>query len=1065
MENRNQKMQGKLSKMRSVKEYFYDDTESFLQWKTLAGMYVADGKYENIEPEWSDISVGQSWQAERDHVRWFSHRVNIPDRFAGRKVYLDLDLGGEGLLYINGEIVSAVVSYTNPSHKEMRTKYLLAECAAGGEKYDVTVETGLHYGDSGADARPLLTLRHAFTGAVNTEAEAFYYDITSLFEGMQAVGGNVFGAYRPCLEMVPNEIYNMVLDFNKNDALFEKLYAVFTASLNALDTGLGRERFLESLVKAREVYKNGMSAIPFAPQVTIHAVGNSHLDTAWLWPCKESVRKCARTFSNALMLMDQYPEFVFAQSQIQLYEYTKKYYPTLFERIRERVKEGRWEIVGNGWVESDANIPSGEALIRQLLYGRNFCLKEFDKASNIFWMPDVFGYSWALPQILKRSGIEYFYTCKLNSNEISRFPHTLFNWQGVDGTKILTYVQKISYASDMTPFFMHYAWWDFDEKNVCSDIMFAYGFGDGGGGPTQDMQEFARRYENFPGLSSVKQGTALEYFETVAKYTPELPAWVDEMYYENHRGCYTSQAKTKKNNRKSELLFRAAEMASSFANKFAGFNYPLDEINECWKLILLNQFHDILPGSSITEVYDVANREYEKVLAAGDRVLDGALASLIPNIKTDGESVIVFNFLSHERRDVVTASLPFAAKGSAIAGLNGEFVPSHITGENEITFEATIPTMGYAVYKIVKSKTKFESGLTASETNIENRFYIIELDQGNITRIVDKRLGRDILAPGRTKKDGRVFANDLIVFEDKPESCDAWNIDMEYTHVSWDLKTVESVELIESSPVRAVLRTVRRYHQSHITQDLTIYNDIDRIDFITQVDWHEEHRMLKAAFSVDVLSPFATYEIAFGSIKRPTHWNTSLDMAKYEVSAHKWADLSEGGAGVAILNDCKYGYDIKDNVMRITLLRSPTSPDPHCDKGHHSFTYSLVPHQGDWVQAHIAHKGYELNVPLTAYYSAGTGNGVLPQAMSFASCSAENVFIDTVKLAEDGEGLILRVYEAYGVRCPSVSITLAFPVTSVTECNLMEDNEADIPCNDGFSFVIKPYEIKTFRIK
>lgn len=1066
-----------LNKIEQIKGYMYKKAIVLDEWQTREGIYIQPGQYKIEDEEWKTIKIGEEWVAKDDTTRWFKKTVVIPQDFDGQKVVLDIEVGGEGLVYINGEIRQGIVTYVQP-RDEKRSRVLIAEKAKGGDTLEILIEAGLNYGEyAGYRARGIpfmkYTFRKALLAVVDPLVEKYYFDARVTYDALEVLRGSIYSMW------LPREVVQALTLLRKDDVLSLKVLDALESSLAAVDIDFDRERLVSTLEEADKILMDKLNAIPYIPEATVLLVGHSHIDTAWLWPLKETVRKCARTFSNTVALMDEYPEHHFVQSQPQLYEYTKEYYPELYKKIKEKVAEGRWELIGNMWVESDTNVPSGESLVRQILYGRKFFQNEFGRFSRILWMPDVFGYSWALPQIIKRSGMEYFMTSKLLNNDTNKFPYTLFWWQGIDGTRILAYLQQVSYNGNINPRYINDAWARFNEKASFNEAMGTYGFGDGGGGPTYEMMEYSRRLKNFPGLPRTEISSAERFFDDARERAVDLPVWNNEMYYEFHRGTYTSQAKNKKNNRKSEFLYRDAEILSSLALQY-GKSYPAEEIEYGWKKILLNQFHDILPGSSIHQVYEQCAEDYREILEKGSRIEKDALMAVVDNINTSGCKgipLIVFNSLSWNRTDVVKAIL----EGDVVKQLSqrndlvlvdekGKEVAFELDrlGDEKaaIIFEAVdVPSMGYKVYELkAEAKTKEddslngETAIKVSKNALENRFFEIQLDDdGNIRSIYDKTAKRQVLSPG-----GR--GNVLQIFEDKPERESAWNIDLEYQKKSWEVNDVVSVEIVCSGPARGVLRIVKKFSSSTITQDIVIYNTIPRIDFETKVDWQETEKMLKAAFDVDVLSPEATYEIAYGNIKRPTHWNTSWDKARFEVPAHKWADLSEGGYGVSILNDCKYGYDIKDNVMRITLLRAPVYPDPVADKGYHEFVYSLYPHQGDWRQGDVVHRGYELNVPLKAVIARSTKEGPLPGSYSFLNLDKQNVVIEVLKRAEDGNGLILRVYESQGIR-GDVTITCSIPLKKIVECNLMEEDERDVDaCENSFTFYIKPYEIKTFRI-
>lgn len=1036
------------------------------EWQTRHATFLgADGYTEEVADE--PMHIGDRWKCHDDLTRWFSADVRVPDSFAGKKLALELEFGGEGIVRVNGKIISAITSYIR-WEPATRTRVMLSDCAEAGAVYHVEIEAHLHYMEfCGYRMQGCTdieyTIRTAALVTIDPVVESYYFDIKTALDAMQTLR-NPMEKIMKSGDVMPNDVVRLIENSSRDSFYYDKVVDAVVSSLTQVDFDFEPEMTKRSIPEAQEVFRQKMAQIPNQPHAKIKFVGQSHIDTAWLWPVRESIRKSAKTLSNVCSLMDRYPDFIFAFSQPQIFEFTKDHYPELFVRVKEKVRSGQFEPVGNTWVEMDTNIPSGESLVRQILYGRQFFLDEFGKCSDVFWMPDVFGYSWALPQIIKRSGMKYFFTSKLINNDDNRFPYSLFQWQGVDGTRIPAYLQRLNYNGNVSPDTLQTLYQRYDQKGILDEAMMTFGFGDGGGGPTYQMLETAERLKEFPGLPKLELSTAQSYFEDVEPVQDELPVWNDEMYYEFHRGTYTSQANVKKNNRKSELLYRQAEMASVLALCETGKAYPYDKILKGYKKLLTNQFHDIMPGSSIHSVYEEAKKSYAEVFAIGGGVMQDAARAVCSHIAHGENSVVVFNFLSWKRRNVVTLSLtdtPFAeAKQLTVRNAGGEICPSFVSDESGVRtlrFDACVPAMGYEVFTLSEEASGQECAMTAAKTGMENKFYKIGLDDNaNLVSIYDKRNCREVLA-GKS--------NLIKIFEDKPGGETAWNIDMEYQNKEWVLENAESVEVVECSAVRSVLRVRRAFHRSVITQDIILYADNDRIDFATAVDWDETEKMMKAEFTVDVLSPKASYEIQFGAIERPTHYNTSHDRTKFEVSAHKWADLSEGNYGVSLLNDCKYGYDIKENRMRITLLRSSIDPDPTADRGHHEFVYSLRPHSGKWVTARTVNAGYELNVPpYPVFCREAAENGTLPASRSYFTCDSDSVILDTVKAAENGSGIIVRLYESGGTKT-DVSLSTILPCSRVVECNLVETDETEVPTENGaFRFTIRPFEIKTFRI-
>jgi alpha-mannosidase len=1061
-------------KIKAVESAIYENICEINTWHTRQGFYASPSEYTNLS-EWEEISIGDRWWCSDDITRWFKSTVVIPGEFAGKNVVLELDFGGEGLVKINGVIQSALVSFIG-ENEARRTRVMFPGTPKANESFEIEVEAGLNYGEFSrlrkhGKKEVEYQLRRAWLAVVNDSVERYYFDIKAAYETMKALRNpieKIVDTNVNLTRVIPLVLMRFFESSAKDSYICHKILDAVLHSLTAIDADNGRRALVESIEPASKVLWDKLSNISHNPHALIKFVGQAHIDTAWLWPVKETIRKCGRTIANVLDLMDRYNELVFAFSQPQLFEYTKEYYPELYDRLKKMVERGKFELVGNAWVEMDCNIPSGESLVRQLLYGRAFFMREFGKDSKVFWMPDVFGYSWALPQIIKRSGMEYFFTSKLINNNTNKFPHSLFVWQGIDGTRILSYVQRLGYNGRYDPETIETIYNRFEQKHKTENLLMTFGYGDGGGGPSYQMLEMGRRLKSFPGLQKTEINTAASFFDAVNPVKESLPVWNDEMYFEHHRGTYTSQANIKKNNRRAELAIRQAEMLATIANERLGAEYPYEDILKAYKIILRNQFHDILPGSSIRAVYEDCEKEYKQAFEIINAIQNTAVKKL--TAMSDCNIVTVWNSLSWKRCGYVSVPLPEGFNDVTVVDENSNEVPSAVIN-GEVEFEASVPALAFAKYAVVEKSAVKPAAKFAAKSDpksgpaesmdmpicvragcMENKFYRIRLDRyGNLTSIYDKRNCCEVLEQGRV-------SNLLQIFEDKPRGETAWNIDIEYQNKGWDLMD-GNVQVLEQTAVKGVIRVVRKFNLSTIVQDVTIYRSIPRIDFKTKVDWHETEKMLKAAFFVNVLSSKAAYEIQFGSIERPTHWNTSYDKAKFEVCAHKWADLSEGGYGVSILNDSRYGYDIKDNRMRITLLRAPVDPDPTADRGMHEFCYSLMPHAGDYRDAETVNAGYELNVPLMAI--AGHSAGIIG---SYASISRKNVIIDTIKCAEDGRGIIMRVYESAGIR-GNTNISLSAIPGEVYECNLMEEDE-NLMGTEGnsFSFHIKPFEIKTFRI-
>lgn len=1001
----------------------YFTVERAKQYLDIIRNNIRQNKYELNQIEYAEgketPTVWQSFQAKTwggfDKWFWFRTTVAIPKDFDGKTVVLELTTGRENqwnslnpqfVVWVNGKVVQAF----DTNH----TFLYLCEKATAKEIFEIVFQGYSGRGNEEAYFKPALYTH-------NYELQRLYYHLLTAVMAAEMYEAGV--PYRIDIENYLTEALNL-LDFRI------PMSKEFYASVSLANTYL-EEEFYGRFCGVK---------LP-----VVNCIGHTHIDVAWLWTVEQTRQKAVRSFSTALMLMDRYPEFKFMSSQPQLYQFVKEDAPEVYARIKERIAEGRWEAEGAMWLEADCNLTSGESLIRQILHGKRFFKEEFGKESEILWLPDVFGYSAALPQILNKCGVNTFITSKISWNEYNAMPYETFMWQGIDGSEIFTQFilgaephvrlgdknnHYSSYNAKIQPNTLAFSWEHYHQKNINNEILTSYGFGDGGGGVTEEMLEIQRRTEKgIPGVPASRTSTAAACIERIKKNTEgkKLPKWVGELYLELHRGTYTSMAKNKRYNRKSEFLLQHTEAVSLLNKLLTGGEFPKEALYRSWETVLLNQFHDIIPGSSIKEVYEVSDVEYEQLIQDNTQLSDAALTSLAAQTQLKG--VLVYNPTGFMRSDVVYV-------------------------QDKPIYVKDVPAYGWRVI----GETEEEKTLTVSKTHMENRFFAVDFDEcGNISRIYDKENHREVIS-----KDMR--ANVLQAFDDHPKAYDNWEISIYYNEKMWEINEVVDIEVTADTPVLASLTIKKKFLNSEIAQTIKIYRDIPRIDFDTEADWQEHHILLKAAFPVDILADKASYEIQYGALERPTHSNTSWDAAKFEVCAHKWADLSEAGYGAALLNDCKYGHDIHDGVMRLTLLKCGTHPNPEADIGKHKFTYSFMPHKGNWREGGVVQQAYFLNCPMQAVQA--TGGGHLPDCFSFVSVDRENVVISAVKEACDSEDIIVRVYEAYGKRT-GVVLTTGFEIGTVFDSNMIETEEyEELPCEtNSFAFAIKPYEIKTFRIK
>jgi alpha-mannosidase len=868
--------------------------------------------------------------------------------------------------------------------------------------------------------------------------------------------------------------------------------AVDVGALDAKDQG----KFDASLVQAQATIE---ALKPMLQQATLHLTGNSHIDAAWLWPWTETVDTVKRTFSTALQLMNEYPDYTFTQSAAQYNAWLAEKYPQINEEIKQRIKEGRWEIVGGMWVEPDLNMPDGESQVRSLLVGKRWFKKAYGVDVRIGWNPDSFGYNWQLPQIYKRSGMDYFVTQKMMWNDTDQLPFKLFWWESPDGSKVLTY-------------FPH----DYDNDNLnpvrlaadlataqklapgMLEMMDLYGIGDHGGGPTRAIldegvhwmqpnevvpkMQFGTAQSYFTGIESKLATESPEWdYASIAKgYKPPaapangqvaIPTWKSEMYFEYHRGVMTTQANHKRNMRESEEWTLNAEKYAALA-WLEGKPYPADELTEAWKKITFNNFHDLAAGSGIGIIYKEAQQDFDQVRWATNEISQKALKTLAADVNTrvsGGVPLLVFNPLAWERSGTVTVDVQMpapAAGGVAVLDATNRVAPSQVVESDAKTniyrlliAVSNVPSLGYKVLHVAPGTKPFASDLKAEGLTLENSALKVTVDgqTGCITSLYDKRTKFETLEPG-------ACSNQLQAFHDLPKQYDAWNIDPGTLDHSIPITNVDEVELIEKGPLRAVIRVTRTWQNSKFVQDITLDAGADQVDVVNDIDWHETHVLLKAAFPLAVSSDKATYEIPYGSIQRPTTRNNSWEQAQFEVPALRWADLGDGQHGLSLLNESKYGYDDKDNVLRLSLLRSPTWPDPEADRGRHRFSYALYPHGGDWKQALTVRRGYEYNYKLQAMQvEAHTGS--LPPEHAYITVKPENVVLTALKKAEDSNGLIFRAYEWAG-KSGDVRIHVPKGATGATLTNLMEKPEGAALRidNDTVTAPIHPYEILTVQV-
>lgn len=1046
------------------------------------------GNRKRKDQRWNSVTLPHKVTGQSARYRT---TVMIPHLFAGKKITggrAELFITLRGPVDLKAEVLldgkkAAAWPVLDPQTGTMLgyIPLLLTENAIPGTEYAVEVAVsskGLYPPFEYLDYSKSVLFRSAHL--VLEQAEPMRRELYEFSVNLDT-GRRMLRRYPPHARSWPEGIDRSRID---ND-LKNRLLGVLNEASGHFDFQALENGDTEKLRESMQAVLDGLRPVSqFAKSFTIYLTGNAHIDLAWLWRKQESVEISANTFRSVMENMKEFPELVFAQSQAQVYAWIEQKYPELFERIKEAVRSGNWDIVGGMWVEPDCNLPSGESLIRQILYGQQFFRERFGKSARLGWNPDSFGFNWNLPQIYKRAGIKAFLTYKLLWNDTTVFPYQLFWWEAPDGSRILAYTPSSSYVESIQPRQLVHQLMLFESNTGFREFLVLFGMGDHGGGPNREMLMRMQMLNRLPVFPKLELSGVDTFFDRVFESDlSRLPVWRSELYLETHRGTYTTQASLKKSNRECESLLETAEKAASIATVLFGAEYPAHELESAWKKVLLNHFHDILPGSCITPVFRDAMEDYAVAKRLVSREIDRALSALSEKVSVPVKgwrNVVVFNPLSWERSGVVRIALPRRAPSElSVMDRIGNIVPSQIVvtddslGRELLFYARDVPSVGYKVFTISdEPHDDLRSDIIAEKYAIENSYLRVEVDagSGNITRIFDKQQGKEVLEKGKQ-------GNYLQLFENLPDNYDAWNI--KYTGRSWTLEKADSVELLEQGPVRAVIRVKKSFlglskanraptggfPSSFFTQDITLYADSPRLDVVLSTDWWEDHMLLKVAFPFAVDSEYAAFEIPYGYVTRPTTRREPWERARFEVPAHRWADLSNEDWGVSLLNDGKYGMDVDENVMRLTLLTSPLWPDPAADRGRHRCTYSIYPHEGDWREGLTFRRAQELNLPLVAHLVENVKGGELPPERSFFAVDCEGVVLSSIKLAEDSKGLILRFVEVKG-ESADTKIKLPLPVKSVSEVDLMEeklDGEVEI---EGINIRLKmaPYEIRSLRL-
>jgi alpha-mannosidase len=984
----------------------------YSQPSKLKAEYIYDSRspipYSEINNHnWKAIEVGDKW-ADVWGCGWFRFKGKVPTIMTSAFVGVWLDIQGEACLFIDGVPHQGLTNKIDWNLQAGKFFVPLFPKAKGNEEIDILIETGAN-GLFGEDKKEY-KLERADIVVYDSQAYKLWLDIRSLFSLWEGLTDNT-----------PRK---------------KRILYGLNQACNLWNEGRDKDACLEITKKLLSLPANASS-------LTAWSIGHAHIDVAWLWPLRETRRKCSRTFSTALRFLEEYPEYIFGASQAQLYQFVKEDYPELYTEIKEAVKNDRWECQGATWVEMDTNIPSGESLIRQCIYGRRFFKEEFDKEIDFLWLPDCFGYTGSLPQILKKSGVDSFISQKLSWNDTNTFPHHTYRWQGIDGSEVLChFLPTNDYNFSNLPKNFIESENRYAQADVSDDFLNLYGIGDGGGGPSKEHIELGLRQKDLSGVPKFKFAKAKDFIAKIQKIAKkDLPVWQGELYFELHRGTYTTQAWMKKYNRMLEQKMQFIEFLSVLTNRNTS-----QYLQAIWKDILLNQFHDIIPGSSIGWVYDDAHALSTKNLQKLELLQHNLTSGLLLS-DDNNNNIIIFNSLSHKRTEVI--EFPYEHACDIYA--NDQLIPSQYQ-DNKLYFEVTVAAMGYKILKLGDSK-KENQALINTNPNLENEMIKLNFDdKGAITSIWDKTTNEELLAAP---------ANALKLWEDLPNNWGAWDINHFYRETTPELPCLLERKVTVNNKFKQSIYQRLSIASSEIKQTISIFKNSRLIEIENEVDWNEKHKMLRVAASPAIYSRNATSEIQFGLIERPTHKNTSWDWAKFEVLAHTFIDISDNNHGFAVLNDCKYGHSVQDNSLEINLLRSPADVHKEADLGKHSFTYAYYPHTNNLQNSDVINKAHALNQKLVILES-----DLIPEHTEYSLFELDNpaIIIQTVKYAEEGDDIILRCYESIGAN-QKTKLKLTNTYEKAYACNMLEINEEELKLEDNtLNLKFSAFEIKSIKL-
>lgn len=997
---------------RMYKAYGKSEFEGFFTFDRYT-LEEAEKKERQALPE------GLQWGTKWEYC-WFFTEVVCPEECVGERFLFEAPLG-EGIVFVNGRVVGAF--------DKQHTHITLTDCATKGEVFKIAIEVcagnGLGQGEDNCvilipeeerpDEEKILrkVVKRGSYGVLNEDIFQLWLDIKLLYDLHSNMSGD-----------------------SLRQVMIEK---ALEEMCDAVDIEAEREEFLKEVKLGREKLKSALACKNGSTAPVFYAIGHSHLDLEWLWTRQETRRKTARTLGNQLQLMKDYENYKYIQSQPWILETVKNEYPDLYKEVKKAVKDGKIIAEGGMWVEADTNIPSGESLIRQFVYGKKFIRDEFGSDSTILWLPDIFGVSGAMPQIMKGCGVKYFMNAKITwlYNGGDEIPHSNFLWQGIDGTEVLSHIIQ-EYATEVTPSKVFEKWEQNCEKADVPIRLYPYGWGDGGGGATRIHLENLERMKDLEGMPRMISESPCKFFKDVEETCKVDKKYSGELYYSAHRGTYTSQARTKKLNRQAEFALRQAELWDALLGEKA----DKTDFDKMWKCVLFSHFHDIIPGTAITEVYETVEKELSDVTAEANKIAEGIAAGV-----TDGEKeyITVFNPLSWDREEDIT--LP--AGYTSLTAADGEQL-SVQAADGVYKAKVKAPSCGFCSYKFGKAAVT-ESNRKDDKLQLENEYLVVEFNEkAELISIFDKEKKMEFLQGP---------SNVFRMYRDMPTFCDAWDIESFYEESEIPLEENAEIRVEYKGELMSCISISKRIHDSEITQKVVLKKGSRRIDFETEIDWRETHKLLKVDFDTNIHTEDLVSEIQFGHVKRPTHRNRAYDADRYEVCQHKWSALAEAKRGMAILNDSKYGISAKESKMSLTLLKSAAHPDRNADKGEQRFIYSLMPYVGSLCDSEVVREAYQLNVPLMTQYGRC-------EERSLCRVSEKNVILETVKNAEDGSGdIILRLYECMNTYTPC-RIELDMPVKRAYRTDMLENNSEELAVESGsIELCFKAFEVITVRIE